>query len=219
MRTKMKSVFYKFAKYMQNKWCLIIKDYSTTVNDIYKIKDNTNLFFSINSYKKGFQNRVEKNIEKLNFFFFDIDMKDNKAYQKEEILEKILEFEDQFTFIVESRNGFHLYIEIQEWKYVHNWTLLLEEYKKDWKIKFEYYENVLWVNLDKNCIKTTQIARIPASIHKKPYQSSFLVKLIKWEKKFEDSTIEEINKIPIIKVLEKLHIDYNKSDLSLYENN
>ena len=215
----MKPLFYKFARYMQNKWCLIIKDYKKTVDNIYKVKDDTNLFFSINWYKKWYQNREEKNIEKLNFFFFDIDMKDNLSYQKEEILEKILEFEKDFTFIVESKNWFHLYIELQDWQYNNNWVLHFDQYKKDWRIKFEYYENIFWINLDKNCIKTTQIARLPATTHKKPNQDTFFVKLITWENKLEDSFVEQINKIPITDILDKLGIHYDVSDASLYENN
>jgi predicted nuclease of restriction endonuclease-like (RecB) superfamily len=47
-------------------------------------------------------------------------MQDNPSYQKEEILQKLLELEKDFTFIIESKNGFHFYIELQDGQYIHN---------------------------------------------------------------------------------------------------
>lgn len=218
IRTKDESLALKFIKFWQTRWAVIIKDYKYVVNDIYKIKNYENIFFSINGYKKNTKKRDETNIKSFNAFFFDIDLKDNENLTKDEIKANIMQYKDDFAFIIESRNGFHLHILIDSKNYLNNnWTINKNNYINDWKIKVEYYENVLWLNIDSNAIKTTQIARIPGTIHNKPGQTTFKIKLLKWENLLEKNIYDFINEVKITDVLDKLKINYDKNDFSIFE--
>lgn len=221
MKNELNALFYKFVKYMTQKWCLVVKDYTKTIDDIYNIKDPYNLFITINWYKKWCKTREEKNINRINFFFLDIDLEDNLDFWKNEIKQKIFEFEKDFVFIIESKNWFHLYIEIEENRYKKtNWELDLNRYKEDWNNKIDYYDHLMWLVFDKNAKKSTQIWRCPWSIHKKEKQAwTFIIELLKWEKKLEKSTIDIINEIPLKQIFDKLGIKYDANDLRIYEEN
>jgi hypothetical protein len=215
---KDESLAFKFIKFWQKKWVVIIKDYKYTINDIYKIKNFENIYFSINSYKKNTKKRDEKNINSLNAFFFDIDLKDNLNLTKDEIRDNIMSQNEDFDFIIESRNGFHLHILLDDKQYINSdWTINKTNYLNDWKIKVAYYENILDLNIDSNAIKTTQIARVPWTIHNKPGQSEFKMKLLKWENLLEKSIYDYINEVKITDVLDKLNINYDTNDFSIFE--
>lgn len=209
----------KFVKHVKENWSLIIKDYTQVIDNIFNLKDTINLFFSINWYKKSTKNRKQENISYLNFFFFDVDMKDNKHLTKEEIVEKFEEFKDYFDFIQITKNWVQAIIWIEEWEYWNiTWKLDFEWYLRDWKIKIEKFSYEMWLNFDNNCIKSTQIARIPFSIHKKPEQEKFEIKLIKWDKFLKwETTMEIINKVPILNVIERLWLRYNPDNYALYD--
>ncbi len=168
----------------------------------------TNLFFSINWYKISTKNRKEHNVSQFNSFFFDIDLKDNPNISKTFLQVKILEYTDFFDFIVESRNWYHLYILLSEWKYAINDK---EEYLNDWKKKADELENIMDIYFDKKCFDTTRIARIPWTLHKKQWDTDyFAVKLIKWQDllfpKYQKRN--QINSIPINQILDVLNIEY-----------
>lgn len=209
----------KFVKYVTNKWSIIIKDYIQRVDNIERIKDTINLFFSINSYKKWAKNRKQENISSINFFFFDVDMKDNNHLTKEEIVEKFEEFEKCFDIIQITKNWVQAFIEIKNSQYWNDtWKLDFDWYIKDWKIKIEKFSYEMWLNFDKNCIKSTQIARIPFSIHKKPDQDKFEIKLIKWDKILKwEITLEIINKVSILNVIDRLWLKYDSETYALYD--
>lgn len=209
----------KFVKHVKERWSLIIKDYTQIIDNIFNLKDTINLFFSINWYKKWTKNRKQENISSLNFFFFDVDMKDNKHLTKEEIVDKFEEFDDYFDFIQITKNWVQAFIWIEEWEYWNiTWKLDFESYLRDWKIKIEKFSYEMWLNFDKNCIKSTQIARIPFSIHKKPEQEKFEIKLIKWDKFLKwETTMEIINKVPILNVIDRLWLKYNPDNYALYD--
>ncbi|MDD5770564.1 MAG: hypothetical protein PHE25_06340 [Candidatus Gracilibacteria bacterium] len=209
----------KFVKYVTNKGSIIIKDYIQRVDNIERIKDTINLFFSINSYKKGAKNRKQENISSINFFFFDVDMKDNTNLTKEEIIDIFEDYEEYFDIIQITKNGVQAFIEIKNSQYGNDTGKLdFDGYIKDWKIKIEKFSYEMGLNFDKNCIKSTQIARVAGSIHKKPNQDEFQIKLKKGEKLLRgETTMELINKTSILDVINKLGLRYNHANYSLYD--
>lgn len=217
---KLPLILKKWIDFWMRKWSIIIKDYTKIIKDLDKLENLENLFISINWYQKWSKNRQEENINKLNCFFYDIDIKDNPHLTKEEIIEKIMENKDLFDFWIETKNGVHLYQLLEENIYIDkNNKLDIKKYLEDWKIKLEKYEYEFWINFDKNCIKTTQISRIPWSIHAKPNQDKFEIKLLFWENLLNwENSKDLINKVPIIQVLEKLWYEYDTSEYSIIVN-
>lgn len=212
----------KWVRFWNKRSSLVVKDKKYIVNNIYEVENYENLFFTTNWYIKNTKERVEKYISNVNCFFFDVDLKDNPHLIKEEIYEKVISFENDFDFIIESKNGYHFYIIFENWKYLNsNWSIDFVEYKKKWQEDREFYEIKMQLNIDKNATNTTQLARIPWSIHHKmeEWQDPFLIKIIKWENLLEDNTIDLINKIPIWEVIEKFWIEYDKNDNCLHDKN
>lgn len=212
----------KWIKFWNKKWSVIVKDYTDTIyRDIYSIEDTTNLFMSINWYKHNAKDRTTKNINQINAFFLDIDLDQNEWESKESIYNSIMEYKEDFDFIVESYAGYHCYILIDWNKYKDDeWNIDFESYKKDWKETREYYNKIMELRWDLGAIKTSQVWRLVSSFHqKKETQKKFKIKLLKWESLLKESVIEQINKIPITKVLDKLWIKYNSETLKLYHEN
>lgn len=202
-----------WISFWQKKGSLFLEDYTTPYSpDISNTK--TNLFFTINWYKPLSKNRKEKNVEKYNCFYFDIDQKDNPDISKILLQVKILSHSYFFDFIVESRNGYHLYILLPDGKYTSK-----EEYLRDWKNKAEELEGIMDINFDKNIFDTTRISRIPWSFHQKTGNTDyFLLKLIKWEDILfpQYEKLNQINRIGITEILDVLNIEH-KDDV-IYEN-
>ena len=193
--------------FWEKRWSLFLEWYTTPFH-LNISNCRTNLFFSINWYKISTKNRKENNISQFNSFFFDIDLKDNPNISKTFLQVKILEYCDFFDFIIESRNWYHLYILLPDWKYTINDK---GEYLRDWKQKADELENIMDIFFDKKCFDTTRISRIPWSLHKKEWDTDyFAVKLIKWQEllfpKYEK--IKQINTIPINQILDVLNIEY-----------
>ncbi len=150
-----------WINFWQKKWSLFLEDYTLPFSlDI--SNSRTNLFFTINWYKPLSKNRKEKNVSRFNCFYFDIDQKDNPDVSKIFLQLKILSYSVFFDFIVESRNGYHLYILLPEGKYTSK-----EEYLRDWKQKAEELENIMDIFFDKNIFDITRMSRIPWSFHQK----------------------------------------------------
>lgn len=202
-----------WINFWQKKWSLFLEDYTTPYSpDISNTK--TNLFFTINGYKPLSKNRKEKNVEKYNCFYFDIDQKDNPDISKILLQVKILSHSYFFDFIVESRNGYHLYILLPDGKYTSK-----EEYLRDWKNKAEELEGIMDINFDKNVFDATRISRIPWSFHQKAGDIDyFSLKLIKWEDILfpQYEKLNQINRIDITEVLDVLNIEHK--DDTIYEN-
>ena len=117
--TKLKSISFSWYKFWNKKWSILIKDYKNNygfnsnkeknLKSIYDLEDTRNLFMSINWYKKSALSKEEKYLNRYNAFFLDIDIKDNKTSKedkseiiKEEIRYKIMEFKEDFDFIIET---------------------------------------------------------------------------------------------------------------------
>lgn len=137
-------------------------------------KEKTNLFFSINGFNK---NRKAKNLKSLNCFYFDLDYKDNPNIKDnmESIIEKI---RDSFDIIVISRNWYHFYNLLPEWKYKIDEK---DKYIKDRKEKWKHLENIFWVNFDPKVYDVSRISRIWYSYHQKNDKDLFMIKIIKWK--------------------------------------
>ena len=195
-----------WINFWQKRWSLFLEDYTTPFHpDI--SNSRTNLFFTINGYKPLSKNRKENNVEKFNCFYFDIDQKDNPDISKILLQVKILSYSAFFDFIVESRNGYHLYILLPEGKYSSK-----EEYLRDWKQKSEELESIMDIQFDKNIFDVTRISRIPWSLHQKAGDIDyFSLKLIKWENILfpQYEKLNKINTISITEVLNTIWIKYS----------
>lgn len=195
-----------WINFWSNKWSIFLEWYTHAFHP--EISTNrANLFFSINWYKPLSKNRKEENIDRFNCFYFDIDTKDNPDISKTLLQVKLLSYSYFFDFIVESRNGYHLYITLPEGKYASK-----EEYLAEWKQKAEELENIIDIVFDKNIYDIARISRIPWSLHKKEVDSDyFLLKLIHWEKTLfpQYEKLNQINKIPITEILDVLWVKYS----------
>lgn len=191
--------------------------YGEVLNSFNNKKDRSNLYFSINWYKYLSKTREAKYIEKLNCFYFDIDMKDNNRYSKIEIKSILDKFDDQYDILIESRNGFHIYIILEEWKYNKKDK---DKYISDWKNKWEELELLLWIKFDSKIYDITRISRLPLSNHfKKKDTDYFEIKFIKWKEIISPLRLREnkINDIDIELVINKLY-DEKLNDIYIYNN-
>ncbi len=202
-----------WLSFWQKKGSLFLEDYTLPFSlDI--SNNRTNLFFTINWYKPLSKNRKEKNVSRFNCFYFDIDQKDNPDVSKIFLQLKILSYSAFFDFIVESRNGYHLYILLPDREYTSK-----EQYLMEWKKKAEELENIMDIFFDMNIFDTTRISRIPWSFHQKAGDTDyFSIKLIKWEDILFPNyeKLNHINRINITEVLDVLNIEYK--DDTIYEN-
>ena len=168
-------------------------------------QESLNLFFSINGYKTGSKRRQKKDITKFNAFFFDIDLKGaNEWVSLSKARELIEPYFEQFEFIVETNNGFHLYIMLPEGKYAVEES---DKYLQDWKQKGAELESAIWLVFDPACYSPTQIARVAWSLHQKhSLQATKTMKLLKWENELFLSyeVQKKIDTIPISDVLDEL---------------
>lgn len=179
--------------------------YWEVLNMFYYDEAKSNLFFSINWYKYWAKTRDEKNIEKINCFYFDIDMKDNKLYKKVEVKNILEKFLDSFDIVCESRNGFHMYILLEEWQYT---IKDKDKYIEDWREKWKEIEKLLWVTLDNSIYSLSRISRIPLSNHQKKGDNDFFeIEYMKWKEIISPLKLREskINDIDIILVINKLY--------------
>ncbi|MBP9779221.1 hypothetical protein KBD33_01190 [Candidatus Gracilibacteria bacterium] len=202
-----------WMNFWKQKGSLFLEDYTLPFSpDI--SNSRTNLFFTINGYKPLAKNRKEQNVERYNCFYFDIDMKDNPDISKILLQVKILSYSYFFDFIVESRNGYHLYILLPDGKYSSK-----EEYLMEWKKKSEELESIMDIHFDQNIFDVTRISRIPGSFHQKAGDTDyFSLKLIKGEDILFPlhEKKNQINRINITEVLDVLDIEYQAT--IIYEN-
>jgi len=148
-------------------------DYKSIQKSVSK-KEKTNLFFSINWFNR---NRKAKNLKSLNCFYFDLDYKDNPNI-KDNMESVIKEIRDSFDIIVISRNGYHFYNLLPEWKYKIDEK---DKYIRDRKEKWKHLENIFWVNFDPKVYDVSRISRIWYSYHRKDDKDLFMIKIIKWK--------------------------------------
>ncbi len=207
-------IFTDWINYWQSKGSLFVKkeeswefiniDYNK-IKSLYTKKEKTNLFFSINWYKFWSKSRKEKNVNKINAFYFDIDFKDNKNSDKEEIKAIVIKNLDLFDFVVESRNWYHFYILLREWQYL---VKDKENYIKEWKQKWKELESLFWLKFDENIYDLARISRVPFSYHKKDENKDlFELKLLKWSEIIAPLKEREskINEIRIDYVINKMY--------------
>lgn len=197
-----------WIRFWRRRGSIFLKNYTTPFT-YPKDTERTNLFFSVNWYREGKTNRSDKNILCYNAFYFDIDLKDNNWIKKTTIQDVLMGHSSLFDFIVESRNGFHLYILLDLSQYK---TIDKDKYLSDWREKAEELENILDLKFDHNCFDTTRISRVPWSFHNKPDDSDYFpLKLLYWEKLLfpKYQIIRKINSIPITNVLDVLWIQYD----------
>lgn len=202
-----------WLNFWRQKWSLFLENYTIPfAPDISNIR--TNLFFTINGYTPLSKNRKESNVSRFNCFYFDIDQKDNPDISKILLQVKILSYSYFFDFIVESRNGYHLYILLPDGKFASK-----EEYLMEWKKKADELEDIMDIHFDKNIFDITRISRIPWSLHQKTGDTDyFSLKLIKWEKILfpQYEKLNQINNISVTEILDVLNIGYQGN--TIYEN-
>lgn len=176
--------------------------------------EKLNLYFTINGYQKK-QNsefpkdRSEANVNQLNCFYFDIDLKEtmNKWVTKIEAFRKLQEHQDQFDIIVESRGGFHCYVLIDPILYP---ISLKDKYLEDWKQMSKELSSTIGLEFDP-LFDLTRISRIPGTYHQKPGDTDYFELVV--HKGLELISLKykrmtKINSVPIEKVLDVLGIKY-----------
>lgn len=176
-----------------------------------KKKKKENLWFAVNEFttvdKTVFVNeRHAENyikelreicfVKKFNAVYCDIDFKDINGNHfdtdtvqnmKKTLLKKIKdEMPLLVSAIVESRNGLHLYLALEE----QSRNISLEGWKELEERFFCYVRDNISSCVDKKAKLVTQILRVPLSIHQKADSEPFEIKVISLHKK--RYTIEEL---------------------------
>lgn len=85
-------------------------------------------------YAEGVKSLAGKHIDKFNFLFVDMDLKDKIYATKEEFLQKIAEFPLKPTMVVNSGNGIHAYWAVEDLTretYVFGQLALIRHFKTD----------------------------------------------------------------------------------------
>ena len=193
------------------KGSLFYKDYEDRVNALdlktQKSKKWTNIFFTICGFP-GKGTKEAKNANAFHIFYFDIDLQDNPDHTKASIKQTLRDVWNVFDFIVESKNGFHLY-SLPRMKYSENDG---SKFLEDWISMSEWLNKATGLTFD-DIYDLSRISRIPGTYHLKPENPTpFQVVLLKGrELLYSDSEqkIRKINAIPICKVLDKLGIQYS----------
>lgn len=90
-------------------------------------------------------------------FYFDIDMKENPDETKATVLDELRNLWGVFDFVVETKNGFHLYILVPQGTYAPEDG---DVFKKDWKLKREWLSNATGLKFDE-VFDLARISRIP----------------------------------------------------------
>lgn len=147
--------------------------HSKTFNSIDKIDnefkemiDATNLYFNLDT-TNGNGGKVE-NLLKRTVIGLDIDKKDseNKELDHTEIIKRFKELGIWYHAIVDSGNGYHVYIAIEPTKEINRVNIITKEIARR-------------VGADMQATLKTQLLRIPYTINKKQDKEKKYVKIIK----------------------------------------
>ena len=223
-----------FKEYTDNDKPLLQKD---TLDRVFRYKKKEllfNLFILINRGKlewqpEPFQHCVEGrkkiDIVRYNAFMLDFDLKDeNKKHytgrelrkKKSELLKKIwYKLPLRADYIVESRNGFHVYYLINESEK----KMSSEKWHRIEIGIFDYVKENISDKVDYAVKKSNQIMRLPYSIHKKDdnEDEGFQVKIIyernrKMKEEFYEEEYNETDQLlyRTKKIIKSFQIDMNK---------
>lgn len=117
------------------------------------------IFFSVNSFKEG--KRTRDCLERINFWFIDIDEGDKKIQMK-----KLRIFMTP-TAIVETKKGYHAY-----WRCSEDLLDHVDEYE-------DILERlVLYFGADKNAMGVNRVLRLPGYYHMKDPANPFMIKKV-----------------------------------------
>lgn len=168
-----------WVEFWSSKWSVFLKDdKNTKISPDYLLSkrkfsknEKRNLFFTINGYRKKEgsvfpKNRSSANVNRLNCFFFDIDLKENsnKGITKSWALRRLREFEDRFHIIVETRSGFHCYVLLDPRDYPIG---MKDAYLSDWKKLWAELSAAVGLEFDPAVYDLARISRIPGTYHRK----------------------------------------------------
>ncbi|MDD2892193.1 MAG: hypothetical protein PHQ95_04460 [Candidatus Gracilibacteria bacterium] len=210
-----------WVSFFEKRGCLFFEEYTKKIQPVDIInsskKEHTNLFFSICGFPAGWSRKAE-NAYKFPLFYFDIDLKDNLPLSLEGMRSKLEDVWYMFDFIVQSRNGFHLYILNNEKSYTEEKS---EKFLKDWKNKASEIATSTRLVLDDKIFDLSRISRIPGSLHKKPGDTKKCrVQILKGAELISSigERLRLVNSVPIHKVLDILGIKYAEDNKTIIEN-
>ena len=155
-----------------------------------------NVFFAVNDFdsnftsytlKNGYTNYYEKierhkyKEKRFNSYYVDVDFKLNDKHlddetlqeKKDELYQRLMQLSLPPSAIIESRNGFHVYYIIDK---QNRMNLNYDSWELQENAIYDYFvKNVSGEYTDKNAIRSSQLLRLPDSIHKKDDSKEFVV--------------------------------------------
>lgn len=149
--------------------------------DLNKQKDGYGIFFTVNGFTGG--KRTSETLTNINGFFCDIDYPDkvNKTAEsirlyKQDILMEMVADGLVPTYIVETKNGFHVYWMLPEPIFLNT---LNEEQQNRLRILYRDIEEAILKRFDGDpgAKDVARVLRVPGTIHQKNPQDPFEVKL------------------------------------------
>lgn len=162
-----------------------------------------NSHFTVCGFPKGSRKKGYL-ANRFHTFFFDVDLKRNPGKTKRSMEIAIRNIGGMFDFIVETRNGFHLYVLASEGKYLSSQS---ERYLQDRNDLGNRISISTGLVLD-DVFDLSRIAKIPGCRHRKDGDvAPFQVKLLKGADVLAyngHKRMSLINSVPIVSVLEKL---------------
>ena len=171
-----------------------------------------NVFFAVNdfdseltscTYKNGYTNYYDKmerhkyKEKRFNSYYVDIDFKINNQHldddelqiMKNSMYDKLIALNLKPSAIVESRNGFHVYYIIDKKNRI---NLNYDKWELQEDAIFDYFvKNVSGEYTDKNAKRSSQLLRLPETIHKKDDSKEFVVSVKYLSRTYSSNEIEK----------------------------
>ena len=171
-----------------------------------------NVFFAVNdfdseftsyTYKNGYTSYYDKierhkyKEKRFNSYYVDVDFKLNDKHlddetlqeKKDKLYQRLMQLALPPSAVVESRNGYHIYYIIDK---QNRMNINYDRWELQENAIFDYFEkHVSGGYTDKNAKRSSQLLRLPESIHKKDDSKEFIVSVKYLSRTYSSDEIEK----------------------------
>ena len=148
-----------------------------------KQKEGYGIFFTVNGFTGG--RRTNDTLTNINAFFADIDYPDKKNLTpeklrdyKQDLLMEMMEDELPIpTYVIETKNGFHVYWMLEAPVYLAN---LNPQQQEELRLQYRQVEEAILTRFDGDpgAKDAARVLRVPGTLHQKNPKDPFMVKIV-----------------------------------------
>lgn len=190
LKTELNPKQKRFLSCFPNTLFCYIPDYSKDAPVIHgqdlvlsRQQEGYGIFFTVNGFTGG--KRTSENLTNLNAFFCDIDYPNKtdrtpaklRQYKQEILMEMVSDELPIPTYIVETKNGFHVYWMFEEPLYLSNMN---PEQQNQVRIQYRDVEEAILKRFDGDpgAKDVARVLRVPGTYHQKDPKDPFLCKIV-----------------------------------------